>query len=137
MHRTSAFRTLSSPTQIPNKVGTVHILRFMDSHLTSRASLVAQSVKNLPAMQETWVRPLAGQFPWRRKWQPTPVSLPGDPMGRPWRVTVHGVARSDAVKPPPLHLTSDQGEATLCLPPIPITLFCAAQSGGYFSKHLN
>ena len=26
-------------------------------------SLVAQTVKNLPAMQETWVRPLSGEDP--------------------------------------------------------------------------
>jgi len=35
------------------------------------ASLVAQMVRNLPAMQETWV----GKIPWRRAWQPTPVFL--------------------------------------------------------------
>ena len=38
------------------------------------ASLVAQSVKNLPAIQETWV----GKIPWSRAWQPTPVFLPGE-----------------------------------------------------------
>ena len=32
-----------------------------------RASLVAQMVKNLPAMQETWVRSLGQENPWRRK----------------------------------------------------------------------
>ena len=31
-------------------------------------------VKNLSAMWETWV----GKDPWRRKWQPTPVLLPGE-----------------------------------------------------------
>ena len=31
----------------------------------SWASLVAQTVKNLPAMQETWVRSLGWQDPWR------------------------------------------------------------------------
>ena len=44
------------------------------------ASLVAQMVKNLPAMQETWMRSLggiSGKMPWRREWQPTPVFLPG------------------------------------------------------------
>ena len=41
---------------------------------TLRASLVAQLVKNLFAMQETQVR----KIPWRRKWQPTPVLLPGE-----------------------------------------------------------
>ena len=41
------------------------------------ASLVAQTVKRLSAMQETWV----GKIPWRRKWQPTPVFLPGKSHG--------------------------------------------------------
>ena len=41
------------------------------------ASLVAQTIKRLPAMQETQVRSLGREDPWRRKWQPTPVSLPG------------------------------------------------------------
>ena len=39
--------------------------------------LVAQMVKNLPAMQETQVQSL-GKIPWSRKWQPTPVLLPGE-----------------------------------------------------------
>ena len=42
------------------------------------ASLVAQMVKNLPAMQETWVQSLGWEDPWRRAWQPTPVFLPGE-----------------------------------------------------------
>ena len=34
-------------------------------------------------------------FHWRRKWQPTPVFLPGNPMDRgAWQATVHGVAKS-------------------------------------------
>ena len=40
-------------------------------------SLVAQSVKNLPAVQETWVQSLVRKIPWRRKWQPTLVFLLG------------------------------------------------------------
>ena len=87
-----------------------------------RASLIAQSVKNLPAMRDTWVwflgwedfqSILAWLVPWteepgglqsmglqrvrhdwmtslslftfmhwRRKWQPTPVFLPGESQGR-------------------------------------------------------
>ena len=40
----------------------------------SWASLVAQMVKNLPAMRETWVRSLGlGRFPWRRERLLTPV----------------------------------------------------------------
>ena len=44
------------------------------------ASLVAQRLKWLPAMGEfdSWV----GKIPWRRKWQPTPVSLPAESHGR-------------------------------------------------------
>ena len=42
-----------------------------------RASLVAQTVKCLPAMRETRVRSQVGKIPWRKKWQPTPVLLPG------------------------------------------------------------
>ena len=38
----------------------------------SWASLVAQTVKNPPAMWETWV----GKIPWRREWLLTPVFWP-------------------------------------------------------------
>ena len=44
------------------------------SHLW--ASLVAQLVKNLPAMQKTWVQSLVGKIPWRRERPPTPVFWP-------------------------------------------------------------
>ena len=43
----------------------------------NNASLVAQTVKYLPGMQETWIRSLGREDPWRRKWQPTSVLLPG------------------------------------------------------------
>ena len=41
------------------------------------ASLVAQMVKNPPAMKETWVWSQE-KIPWRREWLPTPVFLPGE-----------------------------------------------------------
>ena len=45
-------------------------------------SLIAQLVKSPPAMQETLVRSLGlRKIPWRRKWQPTPVLLPGESHG--------------------------------------------------------
>ena len=44
----------------------------------SWASLVAQMVKNLPAMQETWVLSLGWEYPLEKTWQPTPVFLPGE-----------------------------------------------------------
>ena len=46
------------------------------------ASLIAQSVKNLPAMQETWFDSWVWKIPWRRKWQPTPAFLPGESHGQ-------------------------------------------------------
>ena len=43
----------------------------------SWASLVAQQVKNPPAMQETWVQSLVGKVPWQRGRLPTLVSWLG------------------------------------------------------------
>ena len=46
------------------------------------ASLVAQTVKNLPAMRETWIQSSGWEDPLKEgKWQPTPVFLPGE---SPW-----------------------------------------------------
>ena len=39
-------------------------------------------VMNPPAKQEMRVRSLGGEKPWRRKWQPTPIFLPGKSHGR-------------------------------------------------------
>ena len=56
-----------------------------------RASLVAQQVKNLPAvqeMQETWVlflgqeEPLVGKIPWGGNSNPLQYSCPGNPVNR-------------------------------------------------------
>ena len=47
-----------------------------------RASLVAQMVKDLPAMQETWVQSLSRERPCRKKRQPTPVFLLGESHGQ-------------------------------------------------------
>ena len=44
--------------------------------------LVAQMVKNLPAVQETWVRSPSPEDPQRREWLPTPVFLPGQFHGQ-------------------------------------------------------
>ena len=43
---------------------------------------MVQTVKNLPAMQETEVRSLGQEDPWRREWLPTPVFLPGEFHGQ-------------------------------------------------------
>ena len=61
-------------------------------------------VKNPPAKAGDRFNPWVGKIPWGRKWQPTPVFLPGESHGRrslvgynprgAWWVTVHGVAKS-------------------------------------------
>ena len=53
------------------------------SHWTSDwASPVDQVVKNLPALQETWVRSLSQEDPQEKEMQPTPVFLPGKSHGQ-------------------------------------------------------
>ena len=44
----------------------------------SWASLVAQLVKNPPAMWETWIPSLGWRDPVEEAWQPAPVFLPGE-----------------------------------------------------------
>ena len=69
---------LSTPIQLDESRALVHLKYFF-----------LFFSKNLPAVQEfnPWLR----KIPWRRKWQPTPVSLPGKSHGqrsllgyRPW-----------------------------------------------------
>ena len=68
----------------------------MSSTLVSGASLVAQMVKNLPAMLETRV-PSLGQedSPGEGNDNPLPYSCLGNPTDRgAWWDTVHGIAES-------------------------------------------
>ena len=74
----------------------LYILRFFRWYQRSVASawfnhnywafLIAQLVKNLPAMRETWVWTLGWEDPWRRERLPTPVFWPGEFHGlySPW-----------------------------------------------------
>ena len=50
--------------------------------LASGTSLVAQTVKNLPAMQENWIQALGQEVPLRREWQPTLLFLPRESHGQ-------------------------------------------------------
>ena len=45
-------------------------------------SVVKKKNKNPPAMKETRFDPWVRKIPWRRKWQPTPVFLPGESCGQ-------------------------------------------------------
>ena len=48
----------------------------------NRTSLVAQMVKNLPTVQETWVRSLSQENLLEMEWHSTPVFLPGEFHGQ-------------------------------------------------------
>ena len=71
-----------SPVELTLWRNTVLVFPFSIRYLPSGASLVAQTVKNPPAMQGTWVWSLVGKIPWRREWQPTPVFLSGEFHGQ-------------------------------------------------------
>ena len=55
---------------------------YINWYINFDSSLVAQTEKNLPAMQETWVQSWVSKIPWRRKWLLTPVFLPGESHGQ-------------------------------------------------------
>jgi len=64
------------------------------------ASLVAQMIKNLPALKGPRFDPWVGKISWRREWLPTSVFLPGESHGQrslvdysPW-----GCKESDATE---------------------------------------
>ena len=46
------------------------------------ASLVAQTVKNLPVIPDTRVQSLGQEDPWRKEWQPTAGFLPREFCGQ-------------------------------------------------------
>ena len=66
----------------PNKLYLYTVNHSIFSTEEKLHSLVAQRIKRLPAMQETGVRSLVWEDPWRRKWHPTPVFLPGEFHGQ-------------------------------------------------------
>ena len=67
---------------------------FCNRHTQYRASLVAGNKVSACQCRRHSFHPWVGKIPWRRKWQPNPVTLPGKSHGqRTWWATVHGVAR--------------------------------------------
>ena len=70
-----------------------------------RASLIAQLVKNMPAMQETLFDSWAGKICWRRDRLPTPVFL-GFPCGSAGKESAHNVGDMGAF----LRLVRSPGE---------------------------
>ena len=66
------------------------IVEFYSPFFGGGVSLVTQSVKNLPAMRETWVQSLGWEVPLEGS-MATCSSIPTD-RGT-WQATVHGVAK--------------------------------------------
>ena len=66
------------------------------SPVLPKASLVAQTINNLPAMQETWVRSLGGEDPLEEDMATQlQCCCLENPMDRgAWWAAVHGVAKS-------------------------------------------
>ena len=100
------------------------LLIYSDLHIVFLlASLMAQLVKNLPAVRETQVWFLGQEIPLRRKGQPTPVLFPGKSNGQrslvgcsPWGHRVrqevateqeysHMLIPNPNISPPPLTVT--------------------------------
>ena len=73
--------------------------------LRTWASLVAQLVKNPPAMRETWVQSLGGEDPLEKRKATTPVFWPGEFHGMysPW-----GHKESNTTERLSLHLEHGQ-----------------------------
>ena len=61
--------------------GSSHLLKACSWRMEAPCP-VAQLVKNLPAMQETWVRSLGREDPLERDRLPTPVFWPGEFHGQ-------------------------------------------------------
>ena len=61
----------------------IYIYIYMHIHIfTDRTSPAAPMVKNLSTVQETRFNSWARKIPWRRKWQPTQIFLPGEFHGQ-------------------------------------------------------
>ena len=53
----------------------------------------AEDVREMDSVPES-IR----KIPWRRKWQPAALFLPGKFHGGAWQATVHGITESDMTK---------------------------------------
>ena len=83
---------------------------WLPSYLSHIYSLAAQRLKRLSAMWETWVRSLGCEDPSRRKWQPTPVFLPGESHIRRSLVGYSPRGCKELDTPEWLHSFSGRGE---------------------------
>ena len=75
----------NTDTQNKNNTGKIHLIfpqNYLSFYFTCWASLVAQMVKNQPAMQEIKVHPQDGKMPWRKERLPNPIFLPREFNGQ-------------------------------------------------------
>ena len=70
----------------PINIHTLCSYHFVCLLRTLRSSLLAQLIKNMPAMRETWVRSLGWKDPLENERLPTPVFWPGEfhELHSPW-----------------------------------------------------
>ena len=78
----------------------VKLLSIKKNEVMPFASLVAQRIKHFLHCRRPGFDPCVGKIPWRRKWQSTPVFLPGESHGQ----------RSLAGRSPQGHKESDTTE---------------------------
>ena len=57
-------------------------MQFPQNHVLAWAFLGGSVMKNHLRCRRHGCKPLVGKIPWRRKWQPTPVFLPGKSHGQ-------------------------------------------------------
>jgi len=71
-------------------------MQYIHYYIQNRGFVGGSVVKNPAAKTgDACSIPGSGRYPWRRKEQPTPVFLPGDPMDRGgWQATVPGATKS-------------------------------------------
>ena len=73
---------MQTVTRISATKGSERKMRFITYHPTKIGFPGGSVVKNLPASSgdrfDSWI----GKIPWKRKWQPTPVFLPGEFHGQ-------------------------------------------------------
>ena len=94
------------------------VTHYRDIHEDVRGFPSGSGVRNLPVTQDTQVSVSGfGRFPWRRAWQPPPVSLPGKFQGQrslagygPW-----GHRESDMTSTHTLKSVKFSSVAQLCL----------------------
>ena len=72
--------------------------------LAASKHLVAQMIKRLPTMWGPGFNPWIGKICWRRKWQPTPVFLPGKSHGQKSLVGYNPQGRKESDVTERLHL---------------------------------